>query len=138
VNKVRKSAVSATACHQGSTPRLLGPTLFSIYINNIAQAVGSSLIYVYADDTVSWPLLDLVLNAQQQSFLSVQQAFFTLNRILNTPKSKIMWFGKKNAPLPIGVITTSIDCPSLSRYQSCRLKLNLDSVSSIVTTPLSH
>jgi hypothetical protein len=40
---------------------ILGPTHFSIYINNIAQAVGSSRIRLYADDTVlysvlSWPL----------------------------------------------------------------------------------
>jgi hypothetical protein len=36
---------------------ILGPTLFSICIN-IAQAVGSSLIHLYADDSliVSWPL----------------------------------------------------------------------------------
>ena len=48
-----------------------------------------------------------MLNALQQSFLSVQLAFSTLNLVLNTSKTKVMWFGKKNAPLPTGVITTS-------------------------------
>ena len=84
--------------------------LFSIYINKIAQAVGSSLIHLYANDTVLYsagPSPDFVLNALQQSFLSVQQAFSTLNLVLNTSKTKVMWFGKKNAPLPTGVITTS-------------------------------
>ena len=88
---------------------ILGPTLFSIYINNIAQAEGSPLIHLYADDTVLYsagPSKDFVLNAPQQSFLSVQQAFSTLNLVLNTSKTKVMWF-EKNAPLPTGVITTS-------------------------------
>jgi hypothetical protein len=53
------------------------------------------------------PLPDFALNVLQQSFLSVQQAFSTLNLVLNTSKTKVMWFGKKNAPLPTGVITTS-------------------------------
>ena len=48
-----------------------------------------------------------MLNALQQSFLRVQQAFSTLNLVLNTSKTKVMWFGKKNAPLPTGVITIS-------------------------------
>lgn len=88
---------------------ILGPTLFSIYIN-IAQAVESALIHLYADDTVlhsAGPSPDFVLNALQQSFLSVQQAFSALNLVLNNSKTKVMWFGKKNAPLPTGVITTS-------------------------------
>ena len=54
---------------QGS---ILGPTLFSLYINNIAQAVESSLIHLYADDAVLYsagPSPDFVLNALQQSFL---------------------------------------------------------------------
>ena len=92
---------------QGS---ILGPKLFSIYINNIAQAVGSSLIHVYADDTILYsagPSLEFVLNALQQSGLNVQQAFSALNLVLNTSKTKVIWFGKKNAPPPTGVLTTS-------------------------------
>jgi hypothetical protein len=88
----------------------LGPTLFSIYINNIAKAVGTALIHLYADDTVLYsasPSLDVVLNALQQSFLRVQQAFSTLNFVLNNSKTKVMWFGKKNAPHPTCVINTS-------------------------------
>ena len=76
---------------QGS---ILDAMLFSIYINNIAQAVGSALIRLYADDTVLYsagPSPDFVLNALQQSFLSVQQAFSSLNLVLNTSKTKVMW-----------------------------------------------
>ena len=91
---------------QGS---ILGPTLFSVNINNIAKAVGSSLIHLYADDTVLYsagPSPDFVLNTTQ-SFLSVQQAFSALNLVMKTSKTKVMWFGKKNTPLPISVTTTS-------------------------------
>jgi hypothetical protein len=83
VYKVITSAVSATVTKgvpQGSIP---DPTLFSIYINNIAQAVGSSPIHLYADDTVVYsagPSPDFVLNTVQQSFLSVQQAFSALKK----------------------------------------------------------
>ena len=91
---------------------ILDPTLFSIYINNIAQAVGSALIHLYADDIYSVLYSaghspDVVLNALQQSFLNVQQAFSTFNLVLNTSKTKVMWFGKKNVPVPTGVITAS-------------------------------
>jgi hypothetical protein len=84
--------------------------LFSIYINNKAQAVGISLTHLYADDTILYstgPSTEFVLNALQQSFLSVQQAFSALNLVLNTSKTKVMWLGKKNASHPTGVITTS-------------------------------
>ena len=50
------------------------------------------------------PSQDFVLNAlQKKSFLSVQQPFSALNLVLNTSKTKVMWLGKKNAPLPTGV-----------------------------------
>jgi hypothetical protein len=43
---------------QGS---ILGPTLFSVYINHVALAAGDSLIHLYADDTIAYtfgPSLD--------------------------------------------------------------------------------
>ena len=43
---------------------ILGPTLFSVYINDVALAVGDSLIHPYADDTIlytSGPSLDTLL-----------------------------------------------------------------------------
>ena len=43
---------------QGS---ILGPTLFSVYINDVSLAAGESLIHLYADDTIlytSSPSLD--------------------------------------------------------------------------------
>ena len=50
---------------QGS---ILRPTLFSVYINDVALAAGDSLIHVYADDTTlytSGPSLDTVLTNLQ-------------------------------------------------------------------------
>ena len=128
--KVRTSAVSATACHQWCTQgSILGPTHFSIYINNISQAVGSSLIHLYEDDTVLYlagPSPDFVLNTLQQSFLSVQQAFSACNLVLNTTKTKVMWFGKKHAPLPTGVITTSegLELEVVTTYKYLRVWLD--------------
>ena len=74
---------------QGS---FLGPTLFSIYINNIAQAVGSSPIHLYADYTVVYsagPSPDFVLNALQQSFLIVSNKLsLPLTLFLTPPKQR--------------------------------------------------
>ena len=39
---------------------ILGPTLFSVYINDVALAAGDSLIHLYADDTVLYTVLALL------------------------------------------------------------------------------
>jgi len=77
---------------QGS---ILGPTLFSIYINDVARAAGDSLIHLYADDTIlytSGPSLDCVLTNLQTSFNAIQYAFRDLHLLLNASKTKCMLF----------------------------------------------
>ena len=56
---------------QGS---ILGQTLFSVYINDVALAAGDSLIHLYADDTILYifgPSLDTVLTNIQTSFNAI-------------------------------------------------------------------
>uniref|UniRef100_A0A8K9V676 Reverse transcriptase domain-containing protein n=1 Tax=Oncorhynchus mykiss TaxID=8022 RepID=A0A8K9V676_ONCMY len=57
---------------QGS---IFGPTLFSVYINDVAFAAGDSLIHLYSDDTILYtfgPSLDTVLTNLQTSFRGLQ------------------------------------------------------------------
>ena len=82
---------------QGS---ILGPTLFSVYINDVALAAGDSLIHLYADDTIlytSGPSLDTVLTNLQASFNAIQLSFRGLQLLLTTSKTKCMLF---NCALP--------------------------------------
>ena len=90
---------------QGS---ILGPTLFSVYINDVALAAGDSLIHLYADDTIlytSGPSLDTVLTNFQMSFNAIQQSFRGLQLLLNASKTKCMLF---NRLLPAPSRLTSI------------------------------
>ncbi|CDQ98290.1 unnamed protein product [Oncorhynchus mykiss] len=90
---------------QGS---ILGPTLFSVYINDVALAAGDSLIHLYADDTILYtygPSLNTVLTNLQTSFNAIQHSFRVLQLLLNTSKTKYMLF---NRFLPAPARPTSI------------------------------
>ena len=82
---------------QGST---LAPTLFSIYINDIALSVPDASVHLYADDTVLYtvgPSPAIVAQSLQASYAKIQHAFSSLHLLLNTKKTKIMWFERKSS-----------------------------------------
>ena len=79
---------------QGS---ILWPTLFSVYINDVALVAGDSLIHLYADDTIlytSGPSLDTVLTNLQTSFNAIQHSFCGLQPLLNASKTKCVLFNR--------------------------------------------
>uniref|UniRef100_A0A8K9XKC5 Reverse transcriptase domain-containing protein n=1 Tax=Oncorhynchus mykiss TaxID=8022 RepID=A0A8K9XKC5_ONCMY len=92
---------------QGS---ILGPTLFSVYINDVALAAGDSLIHIYADNTIlytSCPSLDTVLTNLQMSFNAIHLSFRGLQLLLNASKTKCMLFNRSlPAPAHPSSITT--------------------------------
>uniref|UniRef100_A0A8K9XEK3 Reverse transcriptase domain-containing protein n=1 Tax=Oncorhynchus mykiss TaxID=8022 RepID=A0A8K9XEK3_ONCMY len=89
---------------------ILGPTLFSVYINDVALAAGDSLIHLYADDTIlytSGHSLDNVLTNLQMSFNAIQLSFCGLQLLLNASKTKCMLFNRSMpAPVHPSSITT--------------------------------
>jgi hypothetical protein len=84
---------------QGS---ILGTTLFSVYINDVALAAGDSLIHLYADDAILYTYgssLDTVLTNLQTSFNARQLSFRGHQLLLNASKTKCMLFNRTCPPV---------------------------------------
>lgn len=82
---------------------ILGPTLFSIYINDVAISAGNSKIHLYADDTILYaegPSLYSATATLQLSLTSVEQHFHSLHLLLNTKKTKCIIFDWKPDSTP--------------------------------------
>ena len=76
---------------------ILGPTIFSVYINDVSLAAGDSLIHLYADNTIlytSGPSLDTVLTNLITIFNAIQHSFLALQLLLNASKTKCMLFNR--------------------------------------------
>ena len=68
---------------------MLGPILFSIYINNIVNAITGCLIHLYADDAILYCIADTVDDAigkLQLSFNALQYALIKLKLVINDSK----------------------------------------------------
>lgn len=76
---------------------VLGPLLFSLYINNIYSNVSKGNFHFYADDTVlycscSAPTADQALSQLQFDFNKLQQNLYDLKLALHAEKTKVMLF----------------------------------------------
>ena len=95
VDNMRSSSLSVNkGVPQGS---ISGPTLFTLYINNIFFPTEHCNVHYYADDTILYCVGDSPAQATaglQSAFNSLQSSLFDLKLVLNSKKTKWMLFSR--------------------------------------------
>uniref|UniRef100_A0A8C6V4C6 Reverse transcriptase domain-containing protein n=1 Tax=Neogobius melanostomus TaxID=47308 RepID=A0A8C6V4C6_9GOBI len=90
---------------QGS---ILGPLLFTIFINSIGCNIKHSSIHLYADDAIlytSAPSAGQAAQFLQEDFDEIQKSLIKLKLSLNTRKTKYMLFSKRQEVQPLNIHT---------------------------------
>lgn len=103
---------------QGS---VLGPLLFTIYVNNVGQELIDTKYHFYADDMVIYSFaktLNDSVSILQNAFNIIQKRFINLDLSLNAKKSKFMSFSNKRSNQLLCTPIVSLQGAEIERVKS--------------------
>ena len=103
---------------QGS---ILGPLLFSLYINDLPEYLESTSVSLYADDTALYcgsdTYLDIILNLRIE--LETVHQWLLLNKLtLNVKKTKFLIYGSKNKLKQVTQLPLHINNEEIERVET--------------------
>ncbi len=121
-----KGSISDSLSIESGVPQgsILGPLLFTLYINNLGDNLSDACIHLYADDTIIYCFassIDSCISKLQEAFVIVQRNLLSLKLVLNDKKTKCMVFSRKHkcesSPPPLYSLQgNSVELVSSYRY----------------------
>lgn len=100
---------------QGS---ILGPILFTLYINNLDSSIKDSVVHLYADDTIIYsiaPSIDKALCNLKRDFVSIQSTFIKDKLVLNPDKTNFIIFSRSKVENPPNISLTTLNGIQIKR-----------------------